>query len=65
MGSTVIVPGAGIVLGGKPLLWNVGLPHEGDEMSWRASGWSEDSLRVFEIVGPRPGESARSGVEPE
>ncbi|KAL7413083.1 NADH dehydrogenase 1 alpha subcomplex assembly factor 3 [Mrakia frigida] len=48
----VILPGACILLAGNPFLWNVQLPGEGDEKTW--SQFTEDSFRVFEIVGPRP-----------
>jgi len=50
----VVLPGASILLGGKPFLWNVKLPDEGDEGTWME--FSEASFKVFEIVGPRPGE---------
>lgn len=62
----VILPGACILLAGNPFLWNVQLPGEGDEKTW--SQFTEDSFRVFEIVGPRPGElrqRSRDGEEEE
>lgn len=49
----VVVPGAAILLAGKAFLWNVALPKEGDS-EWR--GFGEEVFRVFEVVGPRPGE---------
>lgn len=49
----LVVPAPIIIIDGTVFLWDVGAPNEQD-MSWE--GWSEEKLKLFEMVVPRPGE---------
>ena len=53
--ADLVIPGSAIILGGRTLLWDVKPPAKGEELSWK--GWQEDAFKVFEVVGPRPGQS--------
>jgi len=46
----LIIPSACIFLGGKVFLWDV------PSSLW--AGWSKEHLEIFDVVQPRPGESA-------
>ena len=48
----LVVPSPCIFLNGVVFMWDVGPP--GEDFSWE--GWSEEKLKVFEVVSPRPGE---------
>ncbi|ORY90889.1 hypothetical protein BCR35DRAFT_299510 [Leucosporidium creatinivorum] len=47
----LVVPAPIIILDGTVFLWDVNAPNEQD-MSWE--GWSEEKLKLFEMVVPRP-----------
>jgi NADH dehydrogenase [ubiquinone] 1 alpha subcomplex assembly factor 3 len=49
----LVIPAPIIIIDGVVFMWDVGPPNEQD-MSWE--GWSEEKLKVFEVVVPRPGE---------
>jgi hypothetical protein len=55
--TNLVIPGSAIILGGRTLLWDVRPPAKGEELSWK--GWHEDAFKLFEVVGPRPGQSRR------
>lgn len=48
----LVVPSPIIIIEGTVFLWDVGAPNEQD-MTWE--GWSQDKLKIFETVMPRPG----------
>lgn len=48
----LVVPSPIIIIDGVVFMWDVGAPNEKD-MSWE--GWSEEKLKLFEMVVPRPG----------
>lgn len=48
----LIIPSPCIFINGVVFLWDVKPPGEG--VNWE--GWTEEKLKVFELVTPRPGE---------
>lgn len=52
----LIIPSPVIFLNGTVFLWDVLPPAE--DGSWE--GWSEEKLKLFEVVTPRPGPFDRS-----
>ena len=58
LSDNLVVPGGLIILGGRPLLWDVDPPgddiRKGLEGMWQ--GWTEERFSVLEMVVPRPGE---------
>ena len=53
----LVVPSPIIIIDGTVFLWYVGAPDE-QGMSWEV--WSQDKLKIFETVIPRPGEHSLS-----
>lgn len=49
----LILPCPAIFINGSAFMWDVTAPNEQD-MSWE--GWSEEKLKIFEVVTPRPGQ---------
>lgn len=58
LSDNLVVPGGLILLGGRPLLWDVDPPKDdpkaGLEGMW--TGWGKERFSVFELVIPRPGQ---------
>lgn len=48
----LVIPSPVIFLNGVVFLWDVKAPNE-EDFSWE--GWTEEKLKVFEVVSPRPG----------
>lgn len=55
----LVVPSPIIIIDGTVFLWDVGVPNDQD-MTWE--GWSQDKLKIFETVTPRPGVSRVGGL---
>lgn len=54
----IILPSPVILCPGGCFMWDVGHPTQNgkDEMGREWDGWSEEKLKVFEVLNPRPGE---------
>jgi len=55
----LVVPSPILLIDGQCFLWDVAHPtQEGkDPLGFKWDGWSQDKVRVFEALNPRPGAS--------